>query len=250
MTVGVYGLGRFGYFWAEQLAARATVCGFSRDPGRPVPQGVRRVGEDELLSLPVIILCVAISAMEEVLEKTRSRLTPGTLVMDTCSVKTYPVDLMRRLLPDSVSVLGTHPMFGPDSGRKGVQGLPLILCPARVTDSQTDQWRTFFASLGLAVSVMSPDDHDREAAFTQGVTHYIGRVLSDFGVQRSAIGTLGFNKLLEIVEQTCNDPWQLFLDLQRYNPHTREMRSRLSKSLASVMGAIDESLEGGGGRNP
>ncbi len=55
MTVGVYGLGRFGYFWAEQLAARATVCAFSRDPGRPVPHGVRRVGEDELLSQPVII---------------------------------------------------------------------------------------------------------------------------------------------------------------------------------------------------
>jgi prephenate dehydrogenase len=250
MTVGVYGLGRFGYFWAEQLAARATVYGFSRDPQRPVPGGVRRVGEDELLSLPVIILCVAISAMEEVLERMRSRLTPGALVMDTCSVKTYPVDLMQRLLPDSVAVLGTHPMFGPDSGRNGVRGLPLILCPARVTDSQTSQWRELFASLGLVVSVMSPDEHDKEAAFTQGVTHYIGRVLSDFGVRRSPIGTLGFNKLLEIVEQTCNDPWQLFLDLQRYNPHTREMRSRLSKSLASVMGAIDESLEGGEGRNP
>ena len=42
---------------------------------------------------------------------------------------------------------------------------------------------------------------------------------------------MGYNKLLEIVEQTCNDPWQLFLDLQRYNPHTREMRARLEKSL-------------------
>ena len=250
MTVGVYGLGRFGYFWAEQLAAHALVCGFSRDPQRPVPRGVRRVGEDELLSLPVIILCVAISAMEEVLEKMGPRLTPGALVMDTCSVKTYPVDLMRRLLPESVSVLGTHPMFGPDSGRNGVRGLPLIMCPARITDTQTSQWREFFTSLGLAVSVMSPDEHDREAAFTQGVTHYIGRVLSDFGVSRSPVGTVGFNKLLEIVEQTCNDPWQLFLDLQRYNPHTREMRSRLSKSLAAVMGAIDESLEGGAGRNP
>ncbi|HTP60380.1 MAG TPA: hypothetical protein VMM82_15770, partial [Spirochaetia bacterium] len=75
------------------------------------------------------------------------------------------------------------------------------------------------------------------------------RVLSDFGVHRSSIGTVGFNKLLEIVEQTCNDPWQLFLDLQRYNPHTREMRSRLSRSLHSVMRAIDESLDGDSARN-
>ncbi len=70
---------------------------------------------------------------------------------------------------------------------------------------------------------MTPDEHDREAAFTQGVAHYIGRVLSDLGIQRSPIGTVGYNKLLEIVEQTCNDPWQLFLDLQRYNPaHARD----------------------------
>ncbi|HUI69768.1 MAG TPA: prephenate dehydrogenase/arogenate dehydrogenase family protein [Spirochaetia bacterium] len=244
MTIGVYGLGRFGYFWAEQLAAHATVFAYSRDPGRPTPKGVTRIGEEELLSVPVIVLCVAISALEDVLRRMGPRLPSGALVMDTCSVKTYPVDLMQRLLPGSVSVLGTHPMFGPDSGRNGLQGLPLILCPARVSDHQTVQWREFFESLGLAVSTMSPDDHDREAAFTQGVTHYIGRVLSDFGVRRSPIGTVGFNKLLEIVEQTCNDPWQLFLDLQRYNPHTREMRARLSKSLSTVMGAIDDSLEG------
>jgi hypothetical protein len=64
-------------------------------------------------------------------------------------------------------------------------------------------------------------------------------VLSDLGVRRSPIGTVGYNKLLEIVEQTCNDPFQLFLDLQRYNPHTREMRVRLEKSLRAVMAAID-----------
>jgi prephenate dehydrogenase len=189
------------------------------------------------------MLCVAISAVEEVLMRTSAHLSPGSIVMDTCSVKTYPVDLMQRLLPDTVSILGTHPMFGPDSARNGMGGLPLILCPARVSDSQTAEWREFFTSMGLVVSVMSPDEHDKEAAFTQGVTHYIGRVLSDFGVRRSSIGTVGFNKLLEIVEQTCNDPWQLFLDLQRYNPYTGEMRSRLSRSLDSVMIAINESLE-------
>jgi prephenate dehydrogenase len=93
--------------------------------------------------------------------------------------------------------------------------------------------------MGLSVSVMTPDEHDREAAFTQGVAHYIGRVLSDLGVRRSSIATVGYKKLLEIVEQTCNDPLQLFLDLQRYNPHTREMRARLEKSLQAIMAAID-----------
>ena len=239
MTVGVYGLGRFGSFWAEMLARSVPVCAYSRSPERSTPPGVRRVGEDEVLAQPVIVLCVAISAMEDVLQRSRGRLAREVLVMDTCSVKTHPMGLMERLLPATASILGTHPMFGPESARGGVAGLPMILCPARIATRELEKWRAFFSSLGLSVSVMTPDEHDREAAFTQGVAHYIGRVLSDFGVRRSPIGTVGYNKLLEIVEQTCNDPLQLFLDLQRYNPHTREMRVRLEKSLRSVMTAID-----------
>jgi prephenate dehydrogenase len=159
--------------------------------------------------------------------------------MDTCSVKTYPVGLMEKLLPATASILGTHPMFGPDSARDGAAGLPMILCPVRIGARELENWRSFYTSMGLKVTVMTSDEHDREAAFTQGVAHYIGRVLSDLGVRRSPIGTVGYNKLLEIVEQTCNDPLQLFLDLQRFNPHTREMRAQLEKSLKSVMTAID-----------
>jgi prephenate dehydrogenase len=239
MTVGLYGLGRFGSFWAEMLAKSVPVCAYSRTPDRPTPAGVRRVGEDEVLAQPVLILCVAISAVQEVLEKSRGRLSREVLVMDTCSVKTYPVGLMEKMLPATASILGTHPMFGPDSARGGAAGLPMILCPARITARELEKWRAFFSGMGLSVTVMTPDDHDREAAFTQGVAHYIGRVLFDLGVRRSSIGTMGYNKLLEIVEQTCNDPFQLFLDLQRYNPHTREMRDRLEKSLQAVMAAID-----------
>jgi prephenate dehydrogenase len=239
MTIGVYGLGRFGSFWAEMLARSVPVCAYSRSPDRPTPPGVRRVGEDEVLAQPVIFLCVAISAVEDVLARISRRLSREVLVLDTCSVKSYPVSLMESLLPSTASILGTHPMFGPDSGRGGVANLPMILCPVRITARELERWRAFFASMGLSVSVMTADAHDKEAAFTQGVAHYIGRVLSDLGIQRSPIGTVGYNKLLEIVEQTCNDPMQLFLDLQRFNPHTREMRARLEKSLQAVMTAID-----------
>lgn len=239
MTVGVYGLGRFGSFWAELLARSVPVRAYSRSPERPTPTGVKRVGEDEVLAQPAIFFCVAISALEEVLRRTRGRLSREVLVMDTCSVKTYPVTLMEKLLPATVSILGTHPMFGPDSAAAGVAGLPMIFCPVRISARDQETWRALFSSIGLSVSVMSADDHDRQAAFTQGVAHYLGRVLSDLGVRRSPIGTVGYNKLLEIVEQTCNDPWQLFLDLQRFNPYTREMRERLEKSLRAVMAAID-----------
>lgn len=239
MVVGVYGLGRFGAFWAECLAKRFVVKGYSRNPERTVDSRVQRVTEDEVLSCDALFLCVAISAMEEVLERIASRVQEHTVVFDTCSVKVVPVDLMESILPDSVRVIGTHPMFGPDSGRDGIDGLPLCFSPVRVSESVADRWRTIFLSMGLRLIELTPDAHDREAAYTQGVTHFIGRVLENLELAKSEIGTVGYAKLLEIVEQTCNDPFQLFLDLQRYNPYTDGMRDRLSMALERVRRSLE-----------
>ncbi len=241
MTVGVYGLGRFGSFWAEFLSRSCDVVASSRSGERATPEGVRRGAAEEVFGLDVVFLCVAISAMEETLAGMAKHVSKSAVIMDTCSVKSYPMDLMKRILPPGVSILGTHPMFGPDSAKSGVEGLPMILCPGRIAEAGVETWKGFFSSLGLSVHVMEAAEHDREAAFTQGVAHYIGRVLKDLGIRESPIATMGFRKLVEIVEQTCNDPWQLFLDLQRYNPYTREMRTRLKKSLDSVMSAIETS---------
>jgi hypothetical protein len=40
---------------------------------------------------------------------------------------------------------------------------------------------------------------------------------------------------MSIVEQTCNDPIQLFYDLQRYNPYAKQMRMSLKGALDVVM---------------
>ena len=237
--IGIYGLGRFGSFWAERLARRAAVKAFSRR-SRAAPAGVELVSEGRLLKCPVLILCVAISAMEQVLGRIRGRLPAGVTVMDTCSVKGYPTRLMDATLPPGVHILGTHPMFGPDSGRETIAGLPMVLCPVRIEPEPLARWERFFAGLELDVVVMEPDAHDREAAFTQGVTHYVGRVLADMRLRESAIAPLGFQRLLSIVEQTCNDPWQLFADLQRFNPHTAAMRAELEAAFRGVSARLDD----------
>jgi prephenate dehydrogenase len=239
MQIGIYGLGRFGAFFAGLLSGKAEVRAYSRNPARLTPAGVRRVDEEELLAMPAVCLCVDIGAMPEVLARIAPRLRPGSLVLDTCSVKELPVRWMRELLPGGVGILATHPMFGPDSGAGGVQGLPMILWPARLEEERCREWESFFASFGLAVQRLSPEEHDRQAAFTQGLTHYLGRVLAELGLQPSAIGSLGYRRLLGIVEQTCNDTWRLFLDLQRFNPHTPEMRRALDRALEALKAKLD-----------
>jgi prephenate dehydrogenase len=130
-------------------------------------------------------------------------------------------------------------MFGPDSARDGFDGLPIVLCPVRIKEERLSRWKSFFRELGLKVMIMTPQQHDREAAFTQGITHFVGRVLADLDLETSNMATLGYRKLLEIREQTCNDPWQLFLDLQRYNPYTEEMRQKLNRSLMRILEQLE-----------
>ena len=205
MKLGVYGLGRFGSFWAAQLADFVEVCGYSRRSKEDIDPRIAVVGEEELFESDIIILCVAISAMEEVSQRIAPRLRPGSLVMDTCSVKVYPVSVMEREFDETVQLVGTHPMFGPDSGRNGITGLPLVYAPVRVGDEGDNFLRALFSRMKLRLVELTPDEHDRNAAYTQGITHFLGRVLQDMRLQPSEIATLGYTKLLEIIEQTCND---------------------------------------------
>ncbi|MFA6688426.1 MAG: prephenate dehydrogenase/arogenate dehydrogenase family protein [Sphaerochaetaceae bacterium] len=238
MRIGVYGLGRFGYFWAGLLAkAGHDVCGFGRH-ATSVPCGVRLVGEDEALEQDAVFFCVTISAFADVIRRVASKLSPGVTVLDTCSVKLHPAHVMEEYLPDGVFSIATHPMFGPDSGRNGVTGLPLVISGVHCPDVVVRRWSDEFASWGLKVLHMSCDQHDKEAAWSQGVTHFVGRTLDELHLQPTQLATLGYTRLMSIVEQTCNDPIQLFYDLQRYNPYAPQMRLELKQALEKVMSSL------------
>ncbi len=228
-------MGRFGSFWASLLADRFDVAGYSRSR-REFPAGVGRIeSEEQLTGYDTVFLCCAISAVEEVLQRIAPVLKQDAVVIDTCSVKVEPARLMNKYLPETCGIIATHPMFGPDSGRNGIKGLPLVFHTVRDINGCGPLWNDVFRRMGLEIHNMTPDEHDLEAAFTQGITHFIGRVLNELNLKDSAIATLGYRKLQEIVEQTCNDPVQLFHDLQKFNPHTGEMRIRLKKALDETM---------------
>jgi prephenate dehydrogenase len=240
MGIGVYGLGRFGAFWARELASHGfSVTGYGRSATQ-APEGVRLGTEDEVLGCDVLFFCVSISAFAEVLERTADRIAPTTLVIDTCSVKLYPARLMREYLPSSVRTIASHPMFGPDSGKNGVEGLPMVLCPLNCPEEDFRFWTEEFSKWKLQVIEMSCDRHDREAAWSQGITHFIGRTLSALDLQDTRLATKGYRTLMSIVEQTCNDPLQLFYDLQRYNPYAKQMRMGLKDSLDTVLAVLKE----------
>lgn len=266
MHVGVYGLGRFGSLWATLLSQNFRVSAYNRSP-RPTPDGTTLVEEEQLSECDIVFLCVAIRAIEPVSRRLATILKPGTIVADTCSVKVYPLECMKRALGEHFPVLGTHPMFGPDSVGDPDHILPVVLTPGYTADGEgqaregsrrspafdenrlLNTWTRHFSDLGMRVERMSAEAHDREAARTQGITHLVGRILEELDLPDSAIATTGYRRLQQLVEQTCNDPYELFEDLWKLNPHAAEARESFERSVRSVLGRLDaagERVEGRG----
>jgi len=237
MKIGIYGLGRFGSFWASTLSRVADVQAYSRSSS--APQGVQYVSEEEVCQSDLLFLCNSISSVGEVCGRIAPMLKAGMIVADTCSVKVHPLETMVSRLPSSVQILGTHPMFGPDSGRNGVEGLPIAVCPSRINESSLNDVLEIFQSLQLRIERLTAEEHDREAAYSQGITHFIGRTLDLLNLRPSRISTTGYEDLLDIIEQTCNDKWQLFVDLQKFNPYTEEMRKKLHSSIEEMLVKLD-----------
>lgn len=244
MQFGVYGLGRFGAFWARCLASFISsedrLVVYSRS-FHETPENTTLVSEDEVLASDVLFFCVAISSFESVLEKTAHRIKKGAIVMDTCSVKTYPASWMAKSLDKTkYCLIATHPMFGPDSAKDGLKGLPIVMCPISPKDEKYEQMKAFFEKIELQVLEMSAREHDKEAAYSQGVTHFVGRTLKQMDMHPTPIATKGYQSLMTIVEQTCNDPITLFYDLQRYNPYAKEMRLSLQIAIEKTLNALAE----------
>ena len=144
---------------------------------------------------------------------------------------------MKNILPDHVGIIASHPHFGPDSYTP-FRELKTTLCKVRDTYKRYNELKEFFESQSIRTIEMTPDEHDRMAASSQGITHFIGRVLNDSGIRSTDINTLGFNGLLSVIEQTCNDSWDLFKDLQKFNPYTNDMIDNLVSIIENIHNQI------------
>jgi prephenate dehydrogenase len=234
--IGIIGFGRFSALITRYLGSDFDVrISTRKDRQEEIKAlGAVQVPLEDVCRLPCIILSVPISAMEDMLRRISPFVGPDTLVIDVCSVKTYPVKWMRDILPDSVSILATHPMFGPDSAADSLLGRKIVLCRERVEEDCYGKIKNYLASKELAVIETTPEEHDRQIATSLSMTHFVGRALAEFCAKPLDIDTEGYKRLLRILEVTQHDTWELFFDMHRYNPYARDIRSKLMAAMEKM----------------
>lgn len=234
--IGIIGFGRFGRILAHLLheSFYIEVYDIVRNPEN---NQVTFVNLEQLLYCKTIFVAVPIRHFKNVIMQIATTLPADCTIIDVCSVKMHPVDIMQSHLPDEVGIIATHPLFGPDSL---TSGLPLKMMMHSTRDAQQvyHKWKSVFANKKIEIIEMTPEEHDRQASMSQGVTHLVGRILQQGHFESTQIDTVGFSKLLSIMDQTCQDTWELFLDLQRYNPYSLEMIKVFENAAKDIINQI------------
>ncbi len=189
---------------------------------------------DLVLRAELIVLAVPISAVQGTCAEIAASLKPGQIVVDTCSVKARPVSWMLEALPAFVDILGTHPLFGPDSGKEGIAGLKIALCPVRIAPDKYAAICDFLRSLELVLVEVTPEEHDRQMALSQAVFHLIAQAMRrlDWGVK--PISTPGPESFFRLVKTVQRDTDQLFLDMECENPFAADCRRQFIDEIERI----------------
>ena len=248
MSIGIIGFGRFGRLAARYLAQDNDVHVYDRngDDDGIKALGCKASGSDEVCTCRLVVLCVPISAMKETLKDVAEKVSSGTIVIDVCSVKVYPSRWMEEILPDGVGYLATHPFFGPDSAKESLEGRKIVLCRdgnRRLEDDVYAGIKDYLISKGLNVIETSAEEHDRQAAQSLSLTHFIGRSLERAGTEKLNIDTEGYKRLRHILETVNNDTWELFIDMHKYNPYAKETRQRFINAMMELDKELGENDE-------
>ncbi len=243
-SLSILGFGAFGQFMAKHLAAHASVIAFDAEDRGDIANslGVHWTTLADAASADVLILAVPVQHLESLARELRplldarlARSRTAPLIIDVASVKIRPAQIMLQHLPPGVPLIGTHPLFGPQSGKDGIAGLPIALCPVRASDEQVACVRSFLAgTLKLRVIDTTPDEHDRQMAYVQGLTHLVSRAIGEMPLPTTPMATAAYERFLAMRENLQFDSWELFVTIQRENSHAADVRGAFAAKIAEI----------------
>ncbi len=165
-----------------------------------------------------VLICTSISSFEEIIKKIASATHKGQAVMDICSVKEYPVNIMHQYIKDA-TVLGTHPVFGP--GSNGVAHKAYVLTPTNPQEEAfAEQYKQWLEKEGANVFLMTPQKHDELMSIILGLPHFVGLVACEtlleqpsFIESKKLAGTT-YRMLLTLAEATAQETPDLYANVQ------------------------------------
>ncbi|MEM3550428.1 MAG: prephenate dehydrogenase/arogenate dehydrogenase family protein [Candidatus Bathyarchaeia archaeon] len=165
-----------------------------------------------------ILICVPIENFESVIAEIQQYIRPEQEVMDICSVKELPVNIMHRYIKDA-RILGTHPLFGP--GVKNIKNQNFVLTPTNTREKRlAEEWGSWLRNKGAKVFIMSPTEHDKLMSIVLGLPYFLGLVVCDTLTghnqfsQVKKVSGISFKLLMMLAEAVASEEAEFSASLQ------------------------------------
>ncbi len=240
LTCGIIGVGAFGEFMLKHITPYFDVRiydAFRNLENIEATYNLSVLSLEDVARSDVLILAVPVKEMEATVRAICPFLREGQLLVDLCSVKCKPVEILKKYVPSGIDIVSLHPLFGPQSGKRGISGLNIALC--NIVGNRGGVIHDFLQNkLFLNVFETTPEQHDREMAYVQGLTHMIAKVFVRMDVPEIHQQTKTYAHLNDMVELIRYDSEDLFLAIQRDNPYVHEATEKFFAAVRS----LEESL--------
>ena len=194
-NIVIAGLGLIGGSLAKAFRKYTdfSVAGIDRDPAvlrAALDCGaIRKAGDErDIAKADILFLCLYPQACLDFVREHLSSIRPGSLVTDTCGIKSYLCPRLRRAAAEhGFRFVGGHPMAGKEKRGFGESdadlflGASYLVVPCGAAPEDVELLKSVVAPLGIARTVMTtPEEHDRMIAFTSQLPHVLacGYVMS------------------------------------------------------------------------
>lgn len=238
-SLGLIGVGAFGAFALGHLKPHfdITIHDAADVSALAARLGVKAGSLADAAACDIVVIAVPVQRMEPVLRAVAPHIKNGAMVVDVASVKIKPTEMMKRILPAHASIVGAHPLFGPQSGQYGIEGLNVAVCNVR-----GDRSKCVVAflrdNLKLNVFETTPEDHDRQLAYVQGLTHLLAKVVVSLDLPEFQLTTKTYDLMTQMIGMVRYDSDELFKAIERENPFTAEAK----KAFFAAARNLEETL--------
>jgi len=250
MKIAVIGAGKMGRWFAKfflEQGISVVVSDKDKDKLLKVAEELKvktASNVDAVRSADKILICVPIETFEDVIAEIHPYIRPEQEIMDICSVKELPVNIMHKYIKRGV-VLGTHPLFGP--GVKSIKNQNFVLTPTNAKEKKlAEEFGSWLKQKGAKVFIMSPREHDELMSIVLGLPYFLSLVICDTLIncgrfsEAKRVSGISYSVLLTLVEAIASEEAEFSVNLQVNLPEVDKVGNLLLEKATEWLDLVKQ----------
>ncbi len=246
---GTDGLGKWLARFFKNKGFDVIVTGRDVEKGKKVEEELKvKFTNDNIKAAKegdVVIVSVPINVTERVIKEIAPHVRKGCLLMDVTSIKEIPSKTMEKYAKEGVTVIPTHPMFGPTA--PSFERQVVILTPSK--KHMESRWFNWLYNLlkeeGARIIIISPEEHDKIMGVVQGLTHFtfisLASTLKELNVdikKSREFASPIYELMLSIIGRIIGQNPYLYADIQMFNPRIEEINNTFLNEAMKISNIV------------